>query len=98
MLDLSDDQLSLVKQILFTHLNDEAEVYVFGSRAKNTARKYSDLDLLLKAASPLDYGSMGLLEEAFSDSDLPFKTDLLDWHRISEEFKDHIDAQLIRII
>jgi type I restriction enzyme S subunit len=30
---------------------------------------------------------MGLMEEAFSDSDLPYKVDLVDWSAISEEFR-----------
>ncbi|WP_299199302.1 nucleotidyltransferase domain-containing protein [uncultured Amphritea sp.] len=98
MLDLSDGQLAEVQAILAKNLAQKSEVYAFGSRTKQTARKYSDLDLLIKTADPIDYGSLSLLEEAFSESDLPFKTDLVDWNRVSEEFQDHIKPQLVRIL
>lgn len=98
MLDLNNDQLAEVQSIINENLKTDSEIYVFGSRSKNTARKYSDLDLLIKSSHAIDYGSMALLEEAFSESNLPFKTDLVDWNRISEEFQKHIEPQLIRIL
>ena len=98
MLDLSDGELAEIQDILEKNLVQNSEVYVFGSRTKNTARKYSDLDLLIKAPEPIAYGSLSLLEEAFSESNLPFKTDLVDSNRVSEKFKDHIKSQLVRIL
>ena len=98
MLDLTSTQLAEIKAILSENLKDDAEVYAFGSRTKNTARQYSDLDLLIKASQPIAYGTLALLEDALSESNLPFKTDLIDWHRINEEFQNHIKPQLIRIL
>jgi hypothetical protein len=36
---------------------------------------------------------LATLEEAFTESDLPFKVDVLDWATISENFKKIIQAQ-----
>ena len=98
MLDLNQHELLIVTDIFKAILNDPAEVYVFGSRAKDTARKYSDLDLLIKADQAINYLSLSQLEEAFSESDLPYRTDIIDWHTVNEDFKKHITPQLIRIV
>lgn len=38
---------------------------------------------------------MSELEEVFSNSDLHFTIDLVDWHRISTEFQQHIQQQAV---
>ncbi|MBV8593313.1 MAG: nucleotidyltransferase domain-containing protein, partial [Caulobacteraceae bacterium] len=43
--DLSPRDLATVRAILAAALPAEARVWVFGSRARGTARRYSDLDL-----------------------------------------------------
>ncbi len=98
MLNLDQHDLVIVTDIFKSILNDKTEVYVFGSRAKNTARKYSDLDLLIKANEPIDYLLLSQLEEAFSESDLPYKTDIIDWSAVNEDFRQHITPQLIKIL
>lgn len=97
MLDLNRHQLQEVKQILGNHLPAGTEVYAFGSRTKQEARKFSDLDLIIKASSTIPYATIAILEEAFSESSLPFKTDMSDWHRISSEFQQHIRKDMIQI-
>ena len=34
---------------------------------------------------PLDWRTLGRLKEAFEESDLPMRVDVLDWHAISDE-------------
>ena len=46
MLNLSDDQLSLLRHLLSSHVPD-VKVWAFGSRVKGTAKAWSDLDLSL---------------------------------------------------
>ncbi|MBI4430305.1 MAG: nucleotidyltransferase domain-containing protein [Candidatus Omnitrophica bacterium] len=57
----------------------EFDIYAFGSRVRGNARKASDLDLVVMTDKPLDTLRMADLREAFSESDLPFKVDLVDW-------------------
>ena len=78
MIDLSVNQLAIVQEILAKQL-PTTKVWVFGSRTKGTAKPYSDLDLVLLTEVPLTIRQQRELEEAFSDSDLPFKVDLIDW-------------------
>ena len=64
--------------------------YVFGSRVKNSSRKYSDLDLAYK--DELDFNLLLRVKAALSESDLPFKVDLvqLDESNFSELIKDDL--------
>ena len=91
-IDISPDDLEIVQQILAEHI-PELEVRAFGSRATWTAREYSDLDLVLMAAEPLDIRRLGDLQEAFVQSDLPFQVDIVDWASASESFRSIIEKQ-----
>lgn len=85
-LDVQSDHLEIVRRLLARHVPG-LEVWAFGSRVSGRAGKHSDLDLCIRTANPLSFTAMGLMEEAFSDSDLPYKVDLVDWSAISEEFR-----------
>ena len=89
MIDLRPDHLDTVQRILAEHV-PECEVRAFGSRAAWTAKDYSDLDLAVVGAGPLDWRNLGRLKEAFEESDLPIRVDVLDWQGISESFQEVI--------
>ena len=57
-----------------------------------THRCYSDLDLAIDAGRRL---SLDELAEAFSDSDLPYKVDLIDWHNINDHCRQTITAERV---
>ena len=90
-MDLKPQQLEQVRKILQQHV-PEATVYAFGSRVRMTAKVHSDLDLVVVAATVIPLEQMQLLEEDFSESDLTFRVDVLDWHSISAEFREQIAA------
>ena len=77
-LDLRDDHLAILRSCLRTHLPPDARAFAFGSRVDGSARRYSDLDVALVWDRPLDLDTMAALAEALSESDLPFKVDLVD--------------------
>jgi type I restriction enzyme, S subunit len=93
-LDLRPDHLTIVANILRTHVPDRT-VWVFGSRALGTAKAASDLDLAIIGAEPLDHRIMGDLRDAFSESDLPFTVDIVDWATTSEGFRKIIEGQKV---
>lgn len=94
MIDLTEQQRAIVQRILSEYLPN-VEVCVFGSRIKGTAKPYSDLDLALMTTSPLSIRQQRKLEDAFSDSALPFKVDLIDWASCSESFKSIISDNYV---
>ena len=70
-IDLPAEHRSQVLDIIRRRL-PEARVWVYGSRAKGRARRYSDLDLMLDdQGRPISAAVMGNLDEDFDESDLP---------------------------
>ena len=94
LVDLSPAHLAIVERILSDHVPD-CEVRVFGSRATWTAKDYSDLDLAVVGDGPVDRRAIGLLKEAFEESTLPMRVDVLDWHTVSESFRNVIERYYI---
>jgi predicted nucleotidyltransferase len=94
MLDLSPRELAIVRDILRRHVPALA-VRAFGSRVKGTARRYSDLDLAVIAATPLPLSVRGALQEDFSESDLPFRVDVLDWATTNQAFRRIIEKDSV---
>ncbi len=94
LLDTRPDHFKWVQHILQQHVPD-AEVWAFGSRAKWLARDDSDLDLCIRAAAALNFEQMGALREAFDESDLPYKVDLVDWATASEAFRAIIERDRV---
>ncbi|MBF0180068.1 MAG: nucleotidyltransferase domain-containing protein [Magnetococcales bacterium] len=93
-IDLRPDHWAILRTIL-QHYVPDREVWAFGSRAKWTARQYSDLDLCVLGDRPLDLGVQATLEEAFRESDLPFKVDVVDWATTAEGFKKIVRADRV---
>jgi predicted nucleotidyltransferase len=77
-LDMRDDHATILRSVLRTHLPKGARACVLESRALGGARQYSDLDLALEWDRPLGLDLLGRIAEALSESDLPYKVDILD--------------------
>ena len=92
MIDLESTHLEIVLKILGKHV-PECTVWAFGSRVKGDAESYSDLDLAIISDEKLDRKLIYRLEEAFEESELPFRVDVLDWNAISEGFREVISTQ-----
>lgn len=88
---LSPEELDLVRRILAQHVPDRT-VHVFGSRARGQAKAYSDLDLAIMGDTPVPASTLGTLRDAFADSALPWRVDVVDWADTSPEFRTHIRA------
>ena len=94
MIDLSPHHLETVKRILAEHLPD-CEVRAFGSRATWTAWEYSDLDLAVVSHEPLDRRASANLREAFEESDLPIRVDVVDWTTLTDGFRQAIEGDCV---
>jgi predicted nucleotidyltransferase len=77
-----------IKEIIFRFLNPkEYQVFIFGSRATGKAKKYSDYDVGIWGKKPVPSQIIVLIEEAFEESDLPYKVDIVDFSLVSSKFK-----------
>ena len=94
LIDLNPTHFETVRRILAEHL-PECEVWAFGSRATWTAKDSSDLDLAVVGAAPLGRKTLGQLREAFEESNLPVRVDVVDWHAIPESFHREIERDYV---
>ena len=93
-LSLKLSELEIVHSIL-TCLVPDLEVWAFGSRVRGTAREFSDLDIVLITDSVLPLAVKADLVTAFSQSDLPFKVDIVDWSVADAGFRKIIEQQRV---
>lgn len=97
-LSLSPDELELVITVIRRLLSSDSKVWVFGSRATGNAKRFSDLDLLIDNNKPMSLELLATLSNAFAESPLAYKVDIVDAHTISKSFLDNISKQLVQII
>ena len=88
-IDLSLDNWRIVRGILLGQVPGR-EVWAFGSRARRTAKEFSDLDLAVVGEERMSVSHMASLREAFQESGLPFKVDIVDWVATDERFREII--------
>jgi predicted nucleotidyltransferase len=91
-LDIRDEHAAILRRILREHLPAGARAFVFGSRAHGGARQYSDLDLALEWDRPLGLDLISQIAEALSESDLPYKVDIVDLALVDPAFRARISA------
>jgi len=91
-LQLPRRYLDKVKALLRLQL-PQAEIWAYGSRVTGGGHEASDLDLVVRNPAGLALETPGLaaVKEAFVESDLPIRVDLLDWARLPETFQREIE-------
>ena len=93
MICVSESEMKIITDILRSYISN-GEVRAFGSRYKWTSKDYSDLDIAIVQYDKKSMPIMKLAEikEAFEDSELPYRVDVLDYWGISSEFQAIIDT------
>jgi len=92
-LALGSTELAVVRGILAQHVPGQ-NVWAFGSRVTGLRlKKFSDLDLALEGR--LDWTLRANLHEAFDESDLPMKVDVLELDLVDAEFRERIEPDFL---
>jgi predicted nucleotidyltransferase len=91
MIHVTEAELEIILKILENHA-PQGEVWAFGSRRKGTHGKRSDLDLAVVGDGRQTLSVIGNLKDAFEDSTLPYRVDVLDYHAALPSFRKIIDA------
>ena len=84
----------MVRAILTTHVPTH-EVWAFGSRVTGSAKEFSDFDLVVIGEKPLALGVHASFVDDFSESDLPYKVDVIDWATTDAAFRQIIQRNCI---
>ena len=92
MKGLTREEEKIVSGIVL-ELAADCDVFAFGSRVRGTHRETSDLDLAfaLPNGERLPFGRIGDIKEAFSESDIVFRVDVLDYNGVEPYFRKIID-------
>src|SRR5579872_4702672 len=98
LVDVRPEHLEIVRNILKKHLSAyTVTVWVFGSRARGTMKKFSDLDLAIDGDKSLPRSIMTELAFDFEESNLPYKVDIVDLATLGEEFQNIIEQDRLII-
>lgn len=94
-IDVTESEFKIVKGILENTLPPATKVWVFGSRAKYTTKRGSDLDIAIKNKEHLSPTIMAQLRNKFTDSDLPYTVGVVDTNTIDKDFYNAIKSDCI---
>ncbi|MBI5448402.1 MAG: nucleotidyltransferase domain-containing protein [Gammaproteobacteria bacterium] len=89
--------MKIVQAILRKHLPCDVAVWVFGSRAKGLAKKFSDLDLMLEPKHKIDRAILSDIKEDFEYSVLPYRVDVVLMDDLTEDFKKIIESEKVTL-
>ena len=92
--EAAEADLDTVKAILHAHVPGR-EVWAFGSRARRCAKPCSDLDLVILGEEAISLDTLAALNEAFAESDLPWKVDVVDWARLGDAFRRIVERNRV---
>ena len=95
MIDLEEKYIEFVKNIISRYLK-EYKLYLFGSRVKGTARKFSDIDLAIQSKY-MTRQIKDKLQVEFENSTLPYEVDIVDLNNILDDFKMLIKDSMVEI-
>jgi len=93
MIQLENRHQEIIRSILSKY---PYKFYAYGSRVKNQAKEYSDLDLCYFEEIP--WNALSHLSEDFEQSDLPFKVDLVYWDWMAPEFQEIVKGDLVLVV
>ncbi len=95
---LPQKYLEQVRGLLRLHV-PVAEVWAYGSRVSGGGHEASDLDLVVRNPGDLREETRALddLKEAFVESNLPIRVDVMDWARIPASFHREIERMHVVI-
>ena len=95
-IEINPGDLEIVRSIL-SRFVPEREVRAFGSRVTGTAKEFSDLDLAVMGDTAISSSILADIKEAFNESPIPFKVDVVGWASTKENFRRIIEKENVVI-
>lgn len=69
---------------------DHARLWLFGSRARGDARRWSDIDIAVEPLTELPAGTLAELRELLAESSILLDVDLIDLSQAGKTLRDAI--------
>jgi len=78
-----------IKEIAEKYLDlSEYKLFLFGSRALNKGDERSDIDIGIEGKEAVPYETMAKIREEAENLQLLYKIDIVDFSKVSDEFKE----------
>jgi predicted nucleotidyltransferase len=92
------ESLKVIKNTVRQQLPEESyEIFVYGSRAAGNAQKWSDIDIGIKGEKEISTRKLALIAEALDLSKIPYKVDVVDVSKTSNEFRNLALKKVIKL-
>lgn len=93
--NLTQTDIANITRILREYLDvSKHTAFIFGSAAEKKMRRSSDIDLAIEGATltPQKYFD---LQDAFTESNLPYTVDVVAFNQMSDQFKKNAKRNII---
>lgn len=95
MKEFNEYELKLIAFLKALSFNNQSEIFLFGSRAKRTHSKHSDIDIaFLNLPQEI---KLSELKEKIDELNIPYHVDLIDLNSSSQEFYNECLKEAINI-
>jgi len=97
---LASSELSLLQDIVVNPLKSlGASVWIFGSRAREEHKPFSDIDLLFELPKTvlIPTGKLYEIKSNAEESKLPYKVDLVNIEDLAESYRDNVMADRVML-
>lgn len=90
------DYTNLANNYILNALKDiDCRIFVFGSRARGTFQRFSDLDIGIIPGKESVSSIYEIKDYLNYESEIPFKIDIVDFSTVSEKFKQQAMQNVI---
>lgn len=80
-----------VRNLVLDELRDiQARVYLFGSWARGTPKRTSDVDVAVEPLATLPAGTLARLRERLEESHIPYRVEVVDLSQADEDFRQRV--------
>ncbi len=76
--------------MLITKYLPQANIYLFGSRARKDNTPQSDIDIAIENKTKIDSSILSNIREEIEESTIPFTVDIVDLNDVSKELREQI--------
>lgn len=82
-MNLEPEFINIIKENV-KNILPQSEIFIFGSRANNNNKEFSDVDIAIKDPK-LDSMKLAQIKYYLEESDLPYKTDVVNYNELDSE-------------
>ncbi len=88
------NDLAKIRKIVLRRLRGyPARVYLFGSRARGDARRWSDVDVAVHARKRLPGSLLSEIREDLEESTVPYTVDVVDLAEAGAQFRSRVERE-----